>query len=204
MPKSDREILAQYIPQIVVASVLNIIHENNINLKIKKARASKLGDFRAPTGSQPARLSINANLNTYAFLITLIHEIAHWLVWENYKNSRYLQPHGIEWKRTFQGLMHPYLNSDVFPEKLLAVLQHHMQNPKASSTSDIRLSQEIKEYDTGERQLILADLDIGKIFLLKAKQFQIIEKKRSRFLCQELNTGKRFLIHSLAEINTVG
>ncbi len=100
--------------------------------------------------------------------------------------------------------MHPYLNSDVFPEKLLAVLQHHMQNPKASSTSDIRLSQEIKEYDTGERQLILADLDIGKIFLLKAKQFQIIEKKRSRFLCQELNTGKRFLIHSLAEINTVG
>jgi hypothetical protein len=204
MPKSDREILAEYLPEKSVDSVLILIHDHQINLNIKKSRSTKLGDFRGPTKGSPARLSINSDLNPYAFLITLIHEIAHYLVWKNYKDFRKLQPHGVEWKRTFQGLMHPYLNTDIFPQKLLLILQKHMQNPKASSSSDVKLSQAIKEYDEGDMPTLLADLAIGDSFLFKGKQFQIIKKNRSRYLCTEKASQRQYLIHSLAEISPLG
>ena len=204
MSKSDRNILAEYLPEESVDSILTLIHDHQINLNIKKSRATKLGDFREPTQGNPARLSINSDLNSYAFLITLVHEIAHYLVWENYKNYRSLQPHGIEWKRTFQGLMNPYLTAEIFPDKLLIILQKHMQNPKASSSSDVKLTQAIKEYDEGEKQTILADLAIGDSFLFRDKQFQIIKKNRSRFLCTEKISQSQYLIHSLAEISPLG
>lgn len=203
MPKSDRDILAKYLPNHSVDSVLKLIQENKINLNIKKARATKFGDFRAPINGRPSRLSINSNLNSYAFLITLIHEIAHWMVWESYKNNRQLQPHGIEWKRTFQGLMDPYLNVDIFPESLLQVLQKHMLNPKASSSSDIYLMRALKEFDEGDKPLILGDLDIGASFQLKGRQFRIIKKNRSRFLCVDTVIGRKYMVHSMAEITPV-
>ena len=200
MPKSDREILANYLPDHSVDSILKLIHDNKINLNIKRARATKLGDFRVPGKGRPSRLSINSDLNPYAFLITLIHEIAHWMVWNNYKNYHQLQPHGLEWKRTFQGLMQPYLNSDIFPERILQILKKHMLNPKASSTSDIHLMRALKEYDDGDTPTILADLEIGESFELKGRQFRIIKKNRSRFLCVDTVIGKKYMVHSMAEI----
>ena len=153
---------------------------------------------------RPPRLSINSDLNPFAFLITLVHEIAHYLVWENYKNYRGLQPHGIEWKRTFQGLMYPFLNTQIFPEKLLTILQGHMQNPKASSSSDVKLAQAIKEFDEGEKPTVLADLAIGDSFLFRERQFQKVKKNRSRYLCTENASQKQYLIHSLAEVSPIG
>jgi len=201
MPKSDRDILANYLPKTTIDTVLNLIKENQINLNIKHSRSTKLGDFRPPQQGKPASLSINADLNPYAFLITLIHEIAHWMVWKNNNNYKNLQPHGIEWKRTFQGLMYPFLNDQVFPNKLLKILQKHMQNPKASSTSDIPLTKAIREYNTNRNNTILADMEIGSLFYFKNRQFKVIKKNRSRYQCKDLGSDKQYLIHSLAEIN---
>ncbi|HAD34265.1 MAG TPA: hypothetical protein DCF44_07170 [Chitinophagaceae bacterium] len=44
-------------------------------------------------------MSVNGNLNSYHFLITLLHEIAHMLVWEQFRNR--VKPHGLEWKHVF-------------------------------------------------------------------------------------------------------
>ena len=204
MPKSDREILANYIPENAINHALELIIKHEINLNIKKARSTKLGDFRAPTENQAARLSINANLNPYAFLITLIHEIAHWVVWKNYKNYRGLNPHGIEWKRTFTGLMNPFLIDSIYPEDILGILKKHMINPKASTTSDIKLMKVLKAYDKGDKAITLSDLSEGEFFILKDKHFQIIKKNRSRFLCLDLDSHKKFLVHSLAEVDPIG
>lgn len=203
MPKSDREILAKYIPENAIEQALELIIEHKINLNIKKARSTKLGDFRAPTANQAARLRINANLNPYAFLITLIHEIAHWVVWENYKNYRGINPHGIEWKRTFSGLIDPFLNTSIYPEDLLGILKKHMTNPKASTSSDIKLMKALKAYDKGDKSITLSDLSEGEFFILKNKHFQILKKNRTRFLCIEIDSNKKFLVHSLAEIDPV-
>jgi hypothetical protein len=192
--------LARYVPDSSLDDIYQIIVQNHIQLNIKQARSTKLGDFRPPTAVQSARLSINSNLNPYAFLITLVHEIAHWLVWQNYQNYQRLAPHGLEWKRTFKGLLNPFLNSKVFPQDVLVPLQKHMHNPKASSSSDIPLQRALKKYDKGEEAIILSDLSVEDAFELKGRKFKIIKKNRSRFLCRELHTGTDYLIHSLAEI----
>ncbi|NOR86874.1 MAG: sprT domain-containing protein [Bacteroidales bacterium] len=203
MPKSDREILSKFVPEKSVDFVLALIVEYEISLNIKKARASKLGDFKAPVNGLPPRLSINGDLNKYAFLITLVHEIAHWMVWRNYKNYRHLQPHGSEWKQSFQELMQPFLTSAIFPDPILKILQKHMLNPKASTTSDIHLLKVLKEYDKGEKAIVLADLEIGSSFELKGRQCRILKKNRSRFLCVDIVIGKKYMVHSLAEITPI-
>jgi len=201
--KYQRTILAKYLPTNAVDEVFDIIVNHGINLHIKVARSTKLGDFKAPHNGLPARLSINGDLNPYAFLITLIHEIAHWLVWDEYKANRKIRPHGKEWKQTFTHLLQPFLRSDIFPENLLQVLSHHMKNPKASSSSDIRLMKALKEFNTGEKNLILADLKVDSHFKLKGRIFQIIKKNRSRFMCKEHNSKRIFLVHSLVEVESI-
>lgn len=200
--ESDRKILSRYVPENTVEQVLDLLYDKKINLSIKKARATKLGDFKPPVNGLPARLSINGDLNPYSFLITLIHEIAHWHVWEVYKKLGRVSPHGIEWKTTFQELMMPFLNDNTFPPKILVLLKKHMRNPKASTTSDVQLIRALKEFDTNESEIsMVVDLKVGDSFILKGKHFTILKKNRSRYLCQEKNTSRKFLVHSLAEIS---
>jgi len=199
----EREILAKYLPELAVDEVFDLIVLHGINLHIKAARSTKLGDFKAPHNGLPARLSINGDLNPYAFLITLIHEIAHWLVWYEYKVNRKIKPHGPEWKKTFSELMQPFLRVDIFPENLLLVLRHHMKNPKASSSSDIHLMKVLKTYDEGTKPMILADLNVNEQFKLNGRLFQIIKKNRSRFKCREQNSKRIFLVHSLVEVESI-
>ena len=41
------------------------------------------------------RISVNENLNPYAFLITLLHEVAHMTTWEKHRlRMRRCRPHG--------------------------------------------------------------------------------------------------------------
>jgi len=201
--RSQRDILAKYLPPNSVEEIFDLMVKHGVNLHIKAARSTKLGDFKAPHNGLPARLSINGDLNPYAFLITLIHEIAHWLVWDQHKGNRRVKPHGKEWKHLFIELMQPYLREDIFPENLLIVLSKHMKNPKASSSSDIHLMKALKEFDPGEKQLMLADLEVNAFFKVKGRAFQIIKKNRSRFLCKELNSKRNFLVHSLVHVESI-
>jgi len=200
MPKSDKDILAKYLPKKSVDAVLQLITRHSINLNIKNKRSTKYGDFRPPHKELPARISVNADLNIYAFLITLIHEIAHWFVWSNYKNYKRLQPHGMEWKRTFKSLMAPFLNNDIFPDDLLNILIKHMENPKATTASDITLMKALRAFDHRQTPITLLDLKIGQSFILKNREFKILEKKRTRFVCQQSTNKKRYLISGMAEI----
>jgi len=198
--EKNKNTLACFVPAPSLDAVFDIIVENKIHLNIKRARSTKLGDFRPPTRGMPPRLSINGDLNPYAFLITLLHEIAHWLVWQNYSNYQDIAPHGLEWKRTYKALMEPFLNENIFPGSILTPLKKHMKNPKASSSSDIQLQRAIKVFNTGEQVILLADLKEGDSFVLRGRQFVILKKNRTRFLCKDLLIGSKYMIHGLAEI----
>ena len=199
--QKHKEILAKHLPENALDLFINYITEHPINLKITNARSTKLGDFKAPFRGQPARMSINGDLNPYSFLITLIHEIAHWVIWEKHKSFKSIKPHGKEWKAAYKTLIEPYLNNTVFPEPLLSVYKKHMLNPKASSSSDIHLMKELKKFDISANHPILADLELGSEFQFRGAYFQIIKKNRSRFLCQEKNSKRNFLIHAMAEVH---
>ena len=58
------------------------------------------GDFKPLKKSGWSQITINNNLNEYGFLITALHEFAHLLVYEKYKNK--VHPQGSEWKKLFK------------------------------------------------------------------------------------------------------
>ena len=92
-----KEILGKYIPDQAVEPVFELIKALGVHLKIVDERVTRHGDYRrlADGGHQ---ITVNTNLNTYRFLITLIHEIAHLVAFQKY--GARIKPHGKEWKYT--------------------------------------------------------------------------------------------------------
>ena len=101
-----KQILFQYLPELAIDEIVLLQEKYVFHLKISKPRNSKLGDFR-PIGKRNSRISVNGNLNKYEFLIVLLHEIAHLLVWKNY--GLRTKPHGKEWQFEFKLLLKQYI-----------------------------------------------------------------------------------------------
>jgi len=136
--------LQQYIPKQALHEVLLLLKHDNLTVNIKNERKTRHGDYkRLPNGKH--QITINSNLNSFKFLITLIHEIAHFEAYKHY--GRFIKPHGIEWKRSFQHLMLPFINPENFPIELLPLIANHFKNPKASSDTDSKLALALKQFD---------------------------------------------------------
>ena len=187
-----------HIPKASIPLIKKWIKELTILVKIKKSRNTKLGDFTV-NKKEEYLISINDDLNKFAFLITLTHEIAHAFVWEKYK--RKVSPHGKQWKATFKELMLNFLNSDIFPDDLLRPLSKHIMSPKASTISDYNLSSALRKYDNN-KQLILSEIPDGSIFsTLSGKQFIKLNKLRKRYKCKAIDSEKIYLFNPLAVID---
>ena len=187
-----------YLPTDSIPLIKKWIGELDIAVKIKKSRNTKLGDFRV-TKKREYLISINNDLNEYAFLITLTHEIAHAFVWRKYKSKVY--PHGAEWKNTFKKMMLNFLNSNIFPDDILRVLSKHIKNLKASTANDYNLSRTLKNYDKNPKQTI-DEIPDGSIFsTINGKQFVKIEKLRKRYKCKEIISEKIYFFNPLAIVN---
>ena len=198
----DYEILPGYVPKNSLPVLQKWFNQRPFELRISKKRTSKFGDFRASTKHFPNRISVNSNLNQYAFLITLTHEFAHLLVWLQHKHK--VKAHGTEWKTEFSTLMNVLLSKKIFPQHLAIVLQKHMENPPASSARDINLINELKKYDAPNNAVQLVEIDEGASFSLHNKRVFIKGKKRrTRYLCKEVSTKKEYLIHGVAEVELV-
>lgn len=194
-------VLKQYLPLKAVASVENLLKIYKVHLKIVNERQSKHGDYR-PLPSGGHQITINANLNSYRFLITLIHEIAHLLVFINYGRNH--KPHGIEWKLTFQKLMLPLINPEIFPEKLLPLIANHFKNPSASSDTDARLSIALKAFDPPTGKHYIFEIPIGSHFSLPNGQVFIKgEKLRKRYKCKDLSTGREYVFQPNAQVEVL-
>ena len=190
--------LQKYIPEQAVSLIENLLQHDNLSVLVKNERKTRHGDYkRLPNGKH--QITINSNLNNYRFLITLIHEIAHF---ETYKAfGRTVKPHGIEWKRTFQRLMLPFLNPEVFPNNLLPLLANHFKNPKASSDTDVKLSLALKQFDEPNHKTYIFEVPFGSKFkLYNGKIFMKQNKRVKRFECVEVKTGKMYLFNPNAEV----
>ncbi len=193
--------LKTHIPEHAIPRITLLLEHDNLVVKIKKERKTKHGDYK-PLPNGKHQITINANLNQYRFLITLIHEIAHFQAFQNY--GRYIKPHGIEWKRTFQHLMLPFLNPDIFPNEILPLLAHHFKNPKASSDSDVKLSLALKKFDVPNDKTYIFEIPIGSTFkLYNGRLFKMGKKRTKRFECTEIKTGRLYLFNPNAEVELI-
>jgi len=190
--------LQDYIPEPAIPYVLELLKHDHLVIKIKNERKTRHGDYRKLPNNKH-QITINANLNHYRFLITLIHEIAHFEAYQNH--GRYIKPHGKEWKRTFQHLMLPLINPQIFPQQVLPLLANHFKNPKASSDSDADLALAFKQFDTSNDKTYVFEVPLGVDFkLYNGKIFKKGMKRTKRFECVEVNTGKLYLFNPNAEV----
>ena len=192
MPKT----LSTYIPGNATKLVLDILLEHPIPIKIVNNRATKHGDFKIMKNGK-AQITINNSLNQYQFLLTLIHEIAHFTTFKKYKG---VKPHGIEWKRNFQHLMLPFLQPSIFPQQLLPYLANYLKNPKASTGSDVQLTYQLKQYSSKSDASIIFEIAHGSLFTYNNKTYKKGNTRRTRIECLELRSKKTYLFNQNAEV----
>ncbi len=193
--------LARYIPPQAVPPVFELVKTFGIHLIIVNERKTRHGDYRRmPDGRH--QITVNTNLNSYRFLITLIHEIAHLLAFEKY--GRAIKPHGREWKHTFQHLMLPLLRPEIFPHQLLPLLARHFKNPKASSDTDAQLSIALKAFDPANDKNYIFEIPHGSLFrIYNGKVFKKGARRVKRYECMERETGKIYLFQPNAEVELI-
>ncbi|XCF06153.1 SprT-like domain-containing protein [Tamlana crocina] len=196
-----QERLQNYIPPKALPRILGLLEHEHLSVKIKKERKTRHGDYmRLPNGKH--QITINSNLNPYRFLITLVHEVAHFEAYNNYGKS--IKPHGAEWKKTFQHLMLPFLNPEVFPLELLPLLAKHFKNPRASSDTDVPLALALKQFDEPNDKSYVFEVPLGQEFkLYNGKVFKKGNKRVKRFECVEVKTGRLYLFNPNAEVEII-
>ena len=193
--------LRPFMPEAALAFAASFLVEHRVQLTLTRNRSTKLGDYRHPWQGRGHRITVNQTLNPYAFTVTLVHEFAHLLVWDKYQNK--VLPHGTEWKKAFAWLMEPLLVTEVFPAELLPVLRRYFEAPKASSCADPDLMRALSQYNQRPAHIqLLEDVPMGSLFatLRPARVFRKLEKRRTRFLCLEVQTGRHYLVHHLTEV----
>ncbi len=191
------EVLEKYIPPEAVDTIAGWIISHGVRVRLAQGRSSKQGDYSPPGNGKGHRISVNSDLNKYAFLITLVHEIAHLRIWQKHRGSKL--PHGNEWKQEFKTLLYPFMDRFVFPEDVLSVLFSYLENPLAASCSDTRLQRVLRKYNT-EAVTCVDELPEGTVFRLPGGRiFRKIKKLRKRYRCIEVKTGIVFSVDPLAE-----
>ena len=193
--------LLNFIPTASQPLVTELLAIDNLTVKVKNERKTRHGDYRElPNGKH--QITVNSNLNCYRFLITLIHEIAHFEAYKRY--GRFIKPHGKEWKQTFQHLMLPFLHPEIFPSELLPLLAKHFKNPKASSDTDTELSFALKQFNEDNDKTYVFEVPLDKTFKIhNGRVFKMGNKRRKRYECMEVTTSKLYLFNPNAEVELI-
>ena len=205
MKPDELELLKRYFPEAAVPMVGAIFEQRRFRLHFKRPRSSKLGDFRAPrTKNDICSITLNLDLNPYQMLVTYVHEVAHYDVYQQYK-TRHPQPHGKEWQTQFATLLQPFLTETIFPKDVLEALQHHLQHIKASSTADQNLQRVMRRYDKHPENVVTVEsLPEGTRFVMQnGLVFRKGEKQRTRYRCLCENNGRWYFVAGLAEVKAL-
>ena len=192
--------LSKYMPEQAAPVISQWIDTYACQFRVSRRRTSKLGDYRAPYGQYGHRISVNGDLNPYAFLITTVHEFAHLKTWNTHRNR--VKPHGTEWKANFKLLMQPFLHTGIFPDDILTALTTYMANPAAANCTDVELFNRLNAYDTANSNgYSIAQLPYDAFFAIhNGRVFQKKEQLRKRYRCIELKTKRIYLFQPIAQV----
>ena len=175
----------QKIPKASLEYVNGLIKYENILFKLKNNRKTKHGDFSVKKDFS-VEITINSDMNSFRFLITLLHEISHFFVYKDFGFNT--KPHGYQWESKFKELLIPVINNEVFPDDILRPLAKYAVNPKASTDTDLDLSIALNKYNVNVSSYIF-DLRKGDKFKASNKKnYIVVEKRRKRYECLEIDS----------------
>ena len=202
-----RDDWAARLPAGLLPHVAPLIAGHRVTVRLSRPRRSKLGDHRPPCrGIRHHRITVNDNLNPYAFLTTLLHEIAHVTTWEKLRfRVRRYPPPGREGKREVAKILEPAVVGGMLPDDITAALAAYMQNPAAASCSDRGLMLALARYDRGtDDRPRLEELEAGAVFRVdNGLVFRLHRRLRSRYQCYELSSGREYRVHGLCRVDPV-
>jgi hypothetical protein len=193
-------LLQSHVPAPAVDYCLSLWKASPFELKITRARQTKVGDFTSRNTRSHPRITLNNDLNPYLFLTTYVHEVAHLRVYLSHGNR--VDPHGAEWRTEFTDLMIPLLWEEIYPEAILHELRRHMINPKASSFADTQLTEAFRKFDK-HPHVTLSEVPEGSIFKLQGRWFRKGKLRRTRVLCRELQSKRDYLVPADAIVTDV-
>ena len=198
-----KEVLKNYLPEESLDTIARWVRHFNFDLKITRGRTTKLGDYRSPFNGKRHKITVNHNLNRFAFLVTLVHEVAHLTAFEKYGHK--IKPHGDEWKQEYKLLMHPFLHESILPNDVQVALINYLQNPSASSCADENLVRILKKHDKPNEALVhLEDLPFKTMFKIAGNRyFEKGEKLRKRYKCTEIATKRVYLFSPVADVTPI-
>ena len=198
------EALRQFLPDGSFDPVVQLIHQYKVHLTVTKDRKSVLGDYLHPFLGANHKISVNGNLNKYEFLITLLHELAHLLCYESYKNR--VEAHGQEWKAIYGNLLAQFIQMDIFPSDIKKCLLKTIKNPAATANGETQLLLVLRKYNPIQKEGIqlVAQIAEGALFeAMKGKIFRRGKKRRIRIECVELATGHVYSFSALTEVKLI-
>ena len=206
MPVSEHpmQALSAFLPEGSFEQVVHYIHHYKVHLTISKKRRSVLGDYRHSGWGSNHRISVNGNLNKYEFLITLLHELAHLLTYEQYRNK--VEPHGKEWKNHYSVLLADFVKQKLFPADIEKALHKSLTNPAATANGETELLLVLRKYDVAKKegQYHIIDIPEGELFQTEnGKIFRKGAKRRKRFECVEIKTGLHYTFSPITEVRLI-
>jgi SprT protein len=193
--------LEQFLPKGSFEQVAPFFRNHTIHLTITHERKSVLGDYRHPVPEAPYhRISVNANLNPYSFLITLLHELAHLFTFVHFEHKA--APHGKEWKTQFRHILIPFMGKRFFPPDVEKALFAYLHNPAASTCTDAHLYKALYRYDDRKPGYKLVDdLGLNQFFETDdGEVYQKIETLRTRTRCRNIRNGKMYFFQGIVEV----
>ena len=197
--ETKREVLQKYLPSEALTMVIDVIDRYPCHLKIVNKRSTKHGDFKRYVDGK-VQITINNDLNPYRFLLTLMHEFAHLVTFEEYKR---VKPHGLEWKHNFKLLMLPFLKPEIFPDELLSELASYLINPKASSDGSVNLSLAFRQFDVQNDKTLIFEIPDRSRFQYRNRTFVKGKKRRTKYECLEILTDRKYIFHPHAEVDLI-
>lgn len=200
-PDKIEAIFGGHIPAKAMDMLIVCLQGHCLDFRITRKRSTKTGDFRQERKGQPSKITINGDLNPYSFLLTLVHEIAHFFVYLDTEKANFFlirkhrpKPHGAEWKKRFTGLMQPFISMNIFPLEIEQALVAYFKDPKASSSADSRLQRLLQNYDPPGEHVRISELPEGELFKTgSGRMFIKLEKMRKRYRCQCFKSGRMYL-----------
>jgi hypothetical protein len=196
--------LNAYLPDGAFEPVVALINQYKVHLTVTKARKSVLGDYRHAFQGANHKISVNGNLNKYEFLITLLHELAHLLCYEQYRNR--VDAHGKEWKNLYGHLLAQFIQQGLFPDDIKKALSKTLLNPAATANGETKLLLVLRKYNEIKKAgvALIAHIAEGILFeSLNGKIFRRGKKRRIRIECVEVATGQVYSFSALTEVKLV-
>lgn len=190
-----------YVPKAAESYCVSLWQQYRFRLKLANHRQSKWGDYRyrkSAGGNEQHQISVNRTLPAEAFLLTYLHEVAHLVAFQ--QHGFRIRPHGTEWKSCFRKLLQPVLSPPMVSEEVRIPLQRYAQNPKATVHTNAALLRALLREHPTNGHIPLASVAEQEQFVFQGRKFLKEKVRRTRALCREVTSGKRYTIAQSAYV----